>query len=150
MSNIVLITGASRGLGKGLLERYLKLPNHTVIAANRSPDNVTSKELPKLPTAKGSRLIVVKLDSRIWQDAFTAVETLKDQGIQHLDVVIANAGVAYCYPSVAELKEVDFSAHLETNAYGVASLYQAVRPLLQKSTKEPIFVPIGTTASSLM
>lgn len=34
---IVLITGANRGLGKGLLKRYLALPNHTVIAANRDP-----------------------------------------------------------------------------------------------------------------
>lgn len=149
MSTIVLITGANRGLGKGLLKRYLKLPNHTVIAANRNPDHLTSKELSKLPTADSSRLIIVKIDGRIWQDAFTAVEILQNHGIQHLDIVIANAGVAYCYPAVAELKEVDFAAHIETNAYGVVSLYQAVRPLLQKSTREPIFVPMGTTASSL-
>ncbi|KAK5058957.1 hypothetical protein LTR84_011221 [Exophiala bonariae] len=149
MSTIVLITGANRGLGKGLLERYLKLPNHIVIAANRNPDHVTSKELFNIVAAEGSKLVVVKIDGRIWQDAFTAVDTLKDHGIQHLDIVIANAGVAYCWPTVAELKEGDLAAHVETNTYGVASLYQAVRPLLQKSIREPIFAPLGTTASSL-
>lgn len=149
MSTIVLITGASRGLGKGLLERYLRLPNHIVIAANRNPDHETSKQLFNLPTAEGSKLIVVKIDGRIWGDAFTAVNSLQNQGIRHLDIVIANAGVAYCWPTVAELKEADLAAHVETNAYGVASLYQAVRPFLQKSTREPMFVPLGTTASSL-
>ena len=149
MSTTVLITGANRGLGKGLLERYLKLPNHIVIAANRNPPHATSQEFSKLPTAEGSKLITLKIDARVWQDAAVAVEELKGQGIQHLDIVIANAGVAYCWPTVAELKETDFVAHIEPNVYGVVSLFQAVRPLLQRSTKEPIFAAMGTTAGSL-
>ena len=36
---IVLITGANRGLGRGLLERFLVLPDHLIIAANRNPDD---------------------------------------------------------------------------------------------------------------
>ena len=55
MSTVVLITGANRGLGKGLLERYLGQPNHTVIAANRNPDHPSSKELGDVPKAEGSR-----------------------------------------------------------------------------------------------
>lgn len=150
MSTVVLITGANRGLGKGLVERYLQLPNHTVIAANRNPNHATSKELFNLPTATATSLIVVKIDARIWQDAFTAVEILQtDHHIKHIDVAIANAGVAYCYPSVAELKETDLAAHMETNVHGLVSLYQAVRSLLQKSTKEPIFTTMGSTAGSL-
>jgi len=147
---VILVTGANRGLGKGLLERYLKLPNHTVIAANRNPDHPTSKELSKLPTAKGTKLVVVKLDASFWQDAFDAVKTLEGQGIDHLDIVIANAGVAYCWPTVAEVKLDDLIAHMEADAYGVLSSYQAVRPLLlQKSKKEPMYSIMGTTAGSL-
>jgi len=149
MFTVVLITGANRGLGYGLLERYLKLPNHTVVAANRNPDYPTSKGLSKLPTAEGTKLVVVKLDARVWQDAFDAVKTLESQGIDHLDIVIANAGVAYCWPTVAEVKLEDLVAHVEPNAYGVVSLYQAVRPLLQKSKKEPMYAIMGTTAGSL-
>ncbi|OLN81012.1 Norsolorinic acid ketoreductase 5 [Colletotrichum chlorophyti] len=149
MSTIVLISGANRGLGKGLLERYLKLPNHTIIAANRNPDHATSKELFKLPMAEGTKLIVVKLDSCVWQDAFDAMKTLEDQGINHLDIVIANAGVAYTWPTVAEVKLEDMIAHMEPNAYGVVALFQAVRPLLKKSMREPIYSIMGTTAGSL-
>lgn len=39
---IVLITGANRGIGKGLLEKYLARPNHTVIGTVRDPDHESS------------------------------------------------------------------------------------------------------------
>ncbi|KAK3313624.1 hypothetical protein B0H66DRAFT_566644 [Apodospora peruviana] len=152
MSTIVLISGANRGIGKGLLLRYLALPNHTVIAANRNPDHPTSQDLYKLPTAEGSKLVVVKIDATVWQSAFDAVEALgTNHGIDHIDIVIANAGVAYTYPTVAQVQEKDLKAHVDANAYGVVSLYQAVRPLLQKSKRqpEPIYSIMGTTAGSL-
>lgn len=149
MSIVVLISGANRGLGRGLVARYLQLPNHTVIAANRNPDHPSSKSLSELPTASGTKLIVVKLDASIWEDAFAAVKTLQAQGISHLDIVIPNAGVSSIWPSVADVKLEDLKAHMEPNAYGVVSLYQAVRPLLQKAKKEPVFAIMGSTAGTL-
>lgn len=62
---IVLITGANRGIGKGLLELYLLKPNHLVIAANRDPEDPTSKELGELPTANDTTLLVVKNDATV-------------------------------------------------------------------------------------
>lgn len=149
MSTVVLITGANRGLGKGLLERYLNLPNHTVIAANRNPDHPSSKELDNLPKAEGTKLVVVRLDATIWQDAFNAVKEIEAQGIDHLDIVIANAGVAYAFPTVATLKEEDLEAHLRANTYSYVALYQATRDLLGKSTREPVLANMGSTAGSL-
>lgn len=149
MTVTVLITGANRGLGKGLLERYLLLPNHTIIAANRKPSDPTSKELSTFPRAPGTKLVLVKLDARIWSDASEAIKSLQNQGIEHLDVVIANAGICASNPRVVDVKQEELIAHMEANAYGVVSLYQAVQPLLQKSGREPVFVVMGTTASSL-
>ena len=150
MSTIVLISGANRGLGRGLLQRYLQLPNHTIIAANRNPSHASSADLFNLPTAAGTKLIVVKVNASIWQDAFDAVKTLESKhGIDHIDIVIANAGVSYTWPKVSEVKLEDIVAHVEPNAYGMVSLFQATRPLLQKSKKEPIYAIMGTTASSL-
>ncbi|KAH7140868.1 hypothetical protein EDB81DRAFT_885572 [Dactylonectria macrodidyma] len=146
----VLITGANRGLGLGLLKRYLALPNHVVIAGNRDPEHPTSKELANLPLGEGSRLIVVKIDASIDQDAFDAVEELqKSHGIERLDVVIANAGVSYVWPLVVDLKIDDLKGHMNPNVYGFVTLYQATRPLLQKSPNEPMFVPMGSTAGNL-
>ncbi|KAI8932191.1 hypothetical protein NX059_011071 [Plenodomus lindquistii] len=149
-STVVFITGANRGLGLGLLQKYLAQPNHTVIAGNRDPAHPSSQALADLPKGEGSKLIVVKIDASVEQDAFNAVEELqKNHGIDHLDIVIANAGVSYVWPSVAELKIKDLRDHIAPNAYGVISLYQATRPLLQKSSKEPIFAPMGSSAGCI-
>jgi norsolorinic acid ketoreductase len=149
-STIVLITGANRGLGLGLLQRYLAQPNHTVIAGNRDPGHPSSQALSKLPKGEGSKLIVVKIDASIREDAFSAVKQLQNNhGINHIDIVIANAGVSYAWPTVAELKLDDLHGHLGPNVYGFITLYQATRTLLQNSSKEPIFTPIGSTAGCI-
>ncbi|KAH7312957.1 hypothetical protein BKA65DRAFT_516988 [Rhexocercosporidium sp. MPI-PUGE-AT-0058] len=147
-STIVLVSGANRGLGKGLVELYLSKPNHTVIAANRDPENTASKALSKLPTGSGSRLIVVKADASVETDALEAVKILSSQGIDYIDIVIANAGVSYSWPKVSELKIEDLQGHLVPNVFGVVWLYQATLSLLLKA-KDPKFVTIGSTAGKI-
>lgn len=148
ISTTVLISGANRGLGKGLLELYLAKPNHTVIAANRDPENAASKGLANLPTGSGSRLIVVKVDASVEIDALAAVKTLATEGIDHIDLVIANAGVSYIWPKVSNLKIEDLQGHLVPNVFGVVWLYQATLPLLLKASK-PKFATIGSIAGCL-
>lgn len=149
-STIVFITGANRGLGLGLLQRYLAQPNHTVIAGNRNPKHPSSQALHDLPKGESSKLIVVKLDASVDQDAFTAVHELKkNHDIDHFDIVIASAGVSYAWPTVAQLKLDDLRGHMAPNAYGMIALYQATRTLLEKSSKEPIFSPIGSSAGCI-
>jgi len=145
---IILISGANRGLGKGLLQLYLAKPNHIVIAANRDLGHTTSKALADLPSGPGSRLIVVKTDASVESDPFEAVKKLTTQGIDHLDLVIANAGVSYIWPKVSELKIADLQGHLTPNVFGVVWLYQATLPLLLKSTN-PKWVTIGSSAGWL-
>jgi NAD(P)-dependent dehydrogenase (short-subunit alcohol dehydrogenase family) len=142
---IVLITGGNRGLGKGLLELYLAKPNQTVIAANRDPEDATSKALLELPEAEGSSLLLVKIDSTVPTDAAEAMKHLAFRGIDHLDIVIANSGIVYVFPTISSVKIEDMRVHTETNTYGVVRLYQATLPLLKKS-KKPIWVSMGSSA----
>ncbi|KAE9362885.1 NAD(P)-binding protein [Stipitochalara longipes BDJ] len=144
----ILISGANRGLGRGLLERYLARPNHIVVAANRDTTHVTSKNLSDLPTGAGSSLFIVKVDASVESDPLEAAKQLSAQGIDHLDLVIANAGVSYVWPKVSELKISDLQAHIDTNVYGVVWLYQATLPLLLKANN-PKWVTIGSAAGWL-
>lgn len=147
-STIVLISGANRGLGKGLLERYLARPDHIIIAANRNPEHATSKDLDKLPKGSGSRLIVVKVDGNNDSDSLNAAKELKRQGIDHLDIVIANAGVFFAIGKVSEVRITDIQGHFEPNVYGVVRLYQAMLPLLLKSCN-PKWITIGSGAGHI-
>ncbi|KAI3320586.1 putative NADPH-dependent 1-acyl dihydroxyacetone phosphate reductase [Xylariaceae sp. AK1471] len=147
---IVLITGAKRGLGKALVQRFLALPNHTVIAANRNPDDPASQALADLPKGAESKLIVVKYDAKVEQSPFDVAKELKEKHrIQHLDIVIPNAAIATHYPLARDAKRADIIEHVEVNVLSVMSLFQATRDLLQKSPVQPIFAPMGSGAGSL-
>ncbi|KAK3996569.1 hypothetical protein QBC44DRAFT_317171 [Cladorrhinum sp. PSN332] len=148
---VVLITGANRGLGLGLLKRYLALPDHIVIALNRNPSHPTSLALSDLPKGTDTRLIVTKYDANIWQDASDAVKDLTDNhGITHLDIVIANIGMAKIYPFIKDVKREEILEHLEVNVLGAIAIYQATRELLEKSPSgKAIYAIIGSSAGSL-
>ena len=95
VNTVVLIGGATRGLGKALLGSYLSKPSHTVIAFNREPMATPSQALTSLPTGRESKLLVVKSDASVRSDPFSAVKELEKQGIDHIDLVIASAAVGY-------------------------------------------------------
>ena len=146
---VVLISGANRGLGKGLLASYLAKPSHTVIALNRDPSHASSRSLSELSTGSGSKLIVIKSNASVETDPFDAVKELEKQGIDHIDLVIANAAVGYMYPLVRDLKIADLQAHLEPNVFGVVRLFQATRPLLLRA-ETPKWVTMGSSAGCLV
>lgn len=144
----ILITGTNRGIGKGFVETLLTRPDHIIIAAVR--DLGTSPSLAQIPVAKGSRLVIVKIDATIESDAANAVKELlnNEQAIDHLDVVIANAGFCNKWPFIADLKIDDMLDCLRPNVFGLVWLYQATRDLLNKSAN-PKWVTIGSTGGSI-
>jgi norsolorinic acid ketoreductase len=145
---IVLITGANRGIGKGLLERYLRRPKHIIIAATRDPEHITSKELSTLPKAEDTSLVVIKLDLLDPEGSNAAVKELAILGINHVDILIANAGIALLWVKVSEVRSEDLQKHMEVNVCGNIRLYQAFLPVLQKG-KQPKWVTIGSCAGWL-
>ncbi|KAL2829149.1 hypothetical protein BDW59DRAFT_170564 [Aspergillus cavernicola] len=148
-STIVLITGANRGIGRGLLELYLSKPNHTVIAANRDPNHPSSRDILALPTAAGTTAKLVKLDITSPTEAADAAETLKTQeGIDHIDILIANAGIALGWPKLEDALIDDIRTNFETNVCGFVRVYQAFLPFL-KASEEPKWVTIGSSAAFL-
>ena len=143
-----LITGANRGIGYGLVEALLKRPNTTVIGTVRNPSS-SSSAFSKLRPASGSRLVVVKIDSEVPGNAKTAVAEVQSQhNISKLDIVIANAGIAEHYAPAATTSLEQMSRHYAINVIAPVALFQAVLPLLQKSSN-PKFVGISTGAASL-
>ncbi|KAI4676553.1 uncharacterized protein J4E88_007471 [Alternaria novae-zelandiae] len=141
-----LITGAARGLGKAMVETYLARPNNTVIAVARTTSSAES--LKSLPAGKDSKLIVVAYDSRDTEGPKKAIEQLKSQGITTIDTVIANAGISSDYAPVASVSLDVLKSHVEVNAYGPLLLFQAVLPLLLKSSN-PKFAALGTPIASI-
>ncbi|KAK7892598.1 hypothetical protein LTR67_007695 [Exophiala xenobiotica] len=146
---VVLITGANRGIGKGLLSTYLSRTNHTVIAGLRDHFSPSSIELQNLPHGNHSQLLLVKLDSTSETDAMAAVQTLVSEcGISKLDIVIANAGVSKYFGSALITPAKEMLDHFTVNTMGPLLLFQATAPLL-KAASAPKFVVISSGAGSI-
>lgn len=151
-STVVLITGVTRGIGKALLKSYLSRPNYVVIGSVRDKTSPAAQDLKTLPTAAGTRLLLVKIENTSATDPFEGVKEIEAAGIDHLDTVIANAGGGGSKPMLEPVESVTVEGLEESfgiNTLGPVLLFQAVRPLLQKSEKSPRFVPVSSAAGSI-
>jgi norsolorinic acid ketoreductase len=91
----------------------------------------------------------VKLDCKSTTDAKEMVSLLKSKyQINHIDVVIANAGIGKFWGPALMTPISEFKEHLDVNATGTLILFQAVYELLN-SAKNPKFIPIGTPVGSV-
>ncbi|KAM7194465.1 hypothetical protein V8F20_007991 [Naviculisporaceae sp. PSN 640] len=154
----VLITGANRGIGRGVVELFLKRANYTIVAAVRDPSSSSSVSLKTLPTGENSKVIVVKIDSISDTDPWEAVEQIKAEGVDHLDIVIANAGISEGYARVEAIKLNEIREFFEVNTLGPLKLYEATYPLLKAAfdkkgeaalEKAPMFIGVTSAASSI-
>jgi NAD(P)-dependent dehydrogenase (short-subunit alcohol dehydrogenase family) len=115
----------------------------------RNPVPSTAQAFAELTTGEGSSVIVVKYDASVEQSAFDAVQEATVQGVSHLDIVVANAGIAKLYPLVKDVKRADIVEHIEVNVLSTVSLYQATRELLGKSAGKPVYAIMGSGAGAL-
>lgn len=144
-----LITGANRGIGLGLAAHYLSVPNTTVIATARNIDSAF--ELLQLNHHASSRLVPLQLDNLDPSSITSAIAKITSKfNITAIDVVIANAGIGSYWGPALTTPLDEFARHFAVNATGTLALFQAVYPLLEKSTsKEKKFIPIGTPVGSM-
>ncbi|KAM0716173.1 hypothetical protein Q7P37_008687 [Cladosporium fusiforme] len=148
-SKVVLISGASRGIGKSLVGFYLSHPGFVVVAGVRDPAK-SQDTLKELPAATSSSLIIVKLDSGSSVDADNAVSHLQSEhGISHIDITITNAGICDHLLPISSMVVNELSRHIDTNTYGVLRLFQATWPMLQQSPM-PKFVCISSQLGSIL
>nr|AAS90023.1 Nor-1 [Aspergillus flavus] len=146
---VYLVTGASRGIGRGLIEAFLQRPKSTVVACVRNVATATPA-LSALTVAEGSRMIIVRLNCDSETDAQAAVQTLREEhGVTHLDVVVANAAMATNFGPASTMPLEHLQAHMMVNMYAPVLLFQATRLMLQQSKQQAKFVLIGAPISTI-
>ncbi|KAL8399763.1 hypothetical protein RB594_000246 [Gaeumannomyces avenae] len=126
----ILITGANRGIGRGLFDHYAAQPGNTVVAAVRDPARWRAELEAQSPRGAGTRLLVVGLDATSSADPSRVADELRAAGVGRLDVVVANAGVG----TVARLEDAtvaDVETIVRVNGVAPLFLYQAMLPLMR-------------------
>ncbi|KAI0883034.1 NAD(P)-binding protein [Annulohypoxylon maeteangense] len=100
-------------------------------------------------TGRGSRLIIVKIDSTSDADARDAVAYLgSSENISHLDIVVANAGLSIAIGPLIKVKPGQLAELIDVNSLGPLRLAQATLPLLANAPARPRFVLLGSMQGS--
>ncbi len=111
---VAVITGASKGIGKGIAVRYAE-EGAAVVLASRSMDLLAAaaKEIE----AKGGKALALEVDV----SRYESVEKVVDRAAAHfgrLDIMVNNAGISMAVPS-EELAPRDWQRAVETDFSGV-------------------------------
>lgn len=125
---VVLVTGASSGIGAALAREFAHQGAHTILMA-RSADRIET--LARELTRDGIRSIGVAGDVTRDGDIERAVERARSE-FGRLDVAVANAGFSV-KGNLLDLTLDDYRRQMETNLFGVLRTVYAVLPDLQKS-----------------
>ena len=125
---VVLVTGASSGIGAAVAREFARQGADLVLAARRLPRLV---ELAAEIRATGRRALAVSCD--VTEDG--ALEGAVRQALEafgRLDVVVANAGFGVVGP-FERLTLDDYRRQFETNVFGVLRTASAALPALRSS-----------------
>jgi NAD(P)-dependent dehydrogenase (short-subunit alcohol dehydrogenase family) len=124
MSQVWLVTGSSRGVGRALAEAVL-VKGHKLVATARDP-----RALSGLVERYGDRVRATTLDVTDEKAAAAAVQ-LAVEAFGRLDVLVNNAG----YGDLASIEDTSFEqfrAQIETNLFGVINVTKAAIPLMRR------------------
>ncbi|GMA57367.1 NAD(P)-dependent dehydrogenase (short-subunit alcohol dehydrogenase family) [Alicyclobacillus sacchari] len=127
---IALVTGASRGIGRGLA-RHLAAAGATVIAAGRD-----ANALESLASEGGDRAGVIEpllLDVRSVANIRRAFSVI-DGKYGRLDVLVNNAGLGYNHDAI-DVTEEDWDEMMAVNMKGVFFCSQEAAKLMMRQNK---------------
>jgi short-subunit dehydrogenase len=121
---VVLITGASSGIGEELAEQLAQRGALLSVAARRTA--LLARLAQRIADATGSKPLVIECDVTRDGDVERAVaQTVRERG--QLDIVFANAGFGVA-GLFTRLSVADYRRQFETNVFGVLRTLYAALP----------------------
>ncbi len=142
---VVIVTGASSGLGVAFAQACAQAGADVVLAARR-PEKLS--ETAELVTAAGTRALTVQTDVTDPVQCQTMVERSMDE-FGHVDVLVNNAGVGTAVPATRETPD-EFRAVVDINLHGSYWAAQAsARVMTPGSSIVNISSILGLTTAGL-
>ena len=129
---LAVVTGASAGIGRATVERLTREGFDVIAGARRI------ERLEELASATGCEVRALDVTDASSVNAFV-------EGIDRLNVLVNNAGLASGLGPVAEMQDDRAELMFQTNVMGVLRMTRALLPALEASGRGHI-VNIGSTA----
>ena len=124
-----IVTGGSRGIGRGIAERLAEGGANVLITY--AGNAAAAEEVVKVLTDKGVQAAAVQADAADPESAAKVVEAAKALG-DRIDILVNNAGITRDN-LLMRMKDEEFDAVIATNLKGVYSMMKAVtKPMMKQ------------------
>jgi len=141
MNKIVLITGATSGIGLGCARKFAE-NGDKVILTGRNEQRLA--EIRQELKAKGREVLTLAFDVRDSQQAQQCINDLPEEW-QEIDVLVNNAGLALGLEPEYEGDLDDWSTMIDTNIKGLLTMTRLVVPGMVERNRGHI-INIGSVA----
>jgi 3-hydroxy acid dehydrogenase / malonic semialdehyde reductase len=139
---IILITGASSGIGEACARRFAADGAQLILWARRT-DRLAALAA-EMEDGGGHPVATLQLDVRDRQAVFAAARALGDAGlVPH--ILINNAGLASGFAPVHEGDPDDWDRMIDTNVKGLLNVSRAILPLMHREGRGHV-INIGSMA----
>ncbi len=136
-----IVTGSSRGIGRGIALRYAR-DGYDVVVNYVSSEEKAEAVAERIREETGESAVAVQADVSDPDDASRLVETAREE-FGGLDHVVNNAGIDQ-HVYTEDLPPEDFDHVMDVNVNGAFNVTKFARPLLFESEDDPSIVNISS------
>ena len=137
----ILVTGVTAGFGKAIAELLIS-KGHTVIGTGRRQE-----KLDELKSQLGDNFIPLNFDVSDLPATKTALQTLPNDVLNNLDVLVNNAGLALGLEPADKTDFADWQQMVNTNILGLIHLTHEILPLMV-ANNDGYIINLSSTAGS--
>ena len=137
----ILVTGVTAGFGKAIAELLIS-KGHTVIGTGRRQE-----KLDKLKTQLGDNFIPLNFDVSDLPATKTALQTLPNDLLTNIDVLVNNAGLALGLEPADKTDFADWQQMVNTNILGLIHLTHEILPFMV-ANNDGYIINLSSTAGS--
>ena len=141
MNKIVLITGATSGIGLSCAHKFAENGDHLILTGRNEK---RLAEIGKELEAKGTKVMILAFDVRDAEKAKEHIGNLPEQW-RDIDVLVNNAGLALGLEPEYEGDPDDWSTMIDTNIKGVLTMTRLVVPGMVERNRGHI-INVGSVA----
>lgn len=145
MSRVVLVTGATSGIGEATARAFAEKGYKLVITGRRGERLEALKA--ELEAQFGAEVLALVFDVRSEEECNNAIANLPEEFSQ-IDILVNNAGLASGLEHLNEGSSEDWNAMIDTNVKGLLYITRAVSNRMIERGKGGHIVNLGSTAGT--
>ena len=145
MSKVVLVTGATSGIGEATARAFAEKGYKLVITGRRGERLEALKA--ELEAQFGAEVLALVFDVRSEEECNNAIANLPEEFSQ-IDILVNNAGLASGLEHLNEGSSEDWNAMIDTNVKGLLYITRAVSNRMIERGKGGHIVNLGSTAGT--